>query len=243
MIRTILALLSLSFVSACSITSTTPGVTQKQLKSALDKQQQLIASQIAEQCTPPKLVTGLQQQVQALGQSLQQIDDKKLTMQMAQTMPKCPETPSMQDKMILGAIENAYLSTFKTQLVARIDTGAESSSLDAREIQNFERDGDDWVRFTLINGQQPIVHEAKVVRFVNIRQSATNNADRRPVIHAHLQIGSYGQTTEINLTDRSHLDYPLLLGRKFIKDIAIVDVSKELFQGEPTKPISRQKDN
>ena len=31
---------------------------------------------------------------------------------------------------------------------ARIDSGAETSSLSASEVIEFERDGDDWVRFT-----------------------------------------------------------------------------------------------
>ena len=30
-----------------------------------------------------------------------------------------------------------------------------------------------------------------------------------------------------NLADRSHLDYQLLIGRSFLRDIAVVDVSRQ----------------
>lgn len=74
-------------------------------------------------------------------------------------------------------------------------------------------------------------YESKVVRFVRIKQEGDVD-DRRPVIHAHLKIGKYSAETDLNLTDRSHLDYPLLLGRKFIKDIAVVDVSQQFIHGK-----------
>ncbi len=71
-----------------------------------------------------------------------------------------------------------------------------------------------------------------MVRFVRIKQDADEKDDRRPVIHAHLKIGKYAAETDLNLTDRSHLEYPLLLGRKFMKDIAVVDVGQAYLHGK-----------
>ncbi|MCL2919282.1 ATP-dependent zinc protease family protein [Shewanella litorisediminis] len=150
------------------------------------------------------------------------------------TVPlECPPS-AIGDKFMLGEVENVFIDELKSSFHTRIDTGAESSSLDARNILLFERDGEQWVRFdVMVQGEAkpPSTFESKVVRFVRIKQEGDVD-DRRPVIHAHLKIGKYSAETDLNLTDRSHLDYPLLLGRKFIKDIAVVDVSQQFIHGK-----------
>lgn len=150
-------------------------------------------------------------------------------------VPKiCPET--LGDKFLLGQVEHVYVEEIKATFDTRIDTGAASSSIDARKIILFERDGEQWVKFDVFThgeNQPSTTFEAKVARFVRIKQDPSSKGDRRPVIRAHLQIGKYAAETDLNLTDRSHMDYPLLLGRKFMKDIAIVDVSQTYINGEP----------
>ncbi|MCL1059229.1 ATP-dependent zinc protease [Shewanella gelidimarina] len=146
---------------------------------------------------------------------------------------QCPPSP-LQGKFILGAVENVYVDEIKASFNTRIDTGAESSSLDAHNIILFERDGNQWVRFdVLTNGaKQPAqTFESKVERFVRIKES-DDKTDRRPVIHAHLEIGQYKAETDLNLSDRSHLEFPLLLGRKFMQDIAVVDVGQTYIHGK-----------
>ncbi|QYJ73655.1 MULTISPECIES: ATP-dependent zinc protease family protein [Shewanella] len=146
---------------------------------------------------------------------------------------ECPPS-AIGDKFMLGEVEKVFIDELKASFHTRIDTGAESSSLDARNILLFERDGEQWVRFdVMVQGESKpaSTFESKVVRFVRIKQEGDAD-DRRPVIHAHLKIGKYSAETDLNLTDRSHLDYPLLLGRKFIKDIAVVDVSQQFIHGK-----------
>lgn len=146
----------------------------------------------------------------------------------------CDANSIIGEKYVLGEVEHVFIDELKASFDTRIDTGAESSSLDARNIILFERDGDDWVRFdvfTLGESGPAQTFESKVERFVRIKQDAQNKSDRRPVIHAHLRIGQYAAETDLNLSNRSHLEYPLLLGRKFMKDIAVVDVSQKFIHG------------
>lgn len=146
---------------------------------------------------------------------------------------QCPPSP-LQGKFILGAVESVYVDEIKTSFNTRIDTGAESSSLDARNIILFERDSNQWVRFDVLTSgtEQPAqTFESKVERFVRIKES-DDKTDRRPVIHAHLEIGQYKAETDLNLSDRSHLEFPLLLGRKFMQDIAVVDVGQTYIHGK-----------
>ncbi|QYJ96035.1 RimK/LysX family protein [Shewanella alkalitolerans] len=154
--------------------------------------------------------------------------------QVVQVPVQCDPSP-IGDKFILGAVEHVYVDEIKAGFETRIDTGAESSSLDAHNIILFERNGKQWVRFDVFTqgADKPSqTFESKVERFVRIKQDADDKNDRRPVIHAHLQIGNYKAETDLNLVDRSHLDYQLLLGRKFMQDIAVVDVGQTFVHGK-----------
>ncbi|WP_341503524.1 ATP-dependent zinc protease [Gallaecimonas sp. GXIMD4217] len=154
--------------------------------------------------------------------------------------PKCPEVKAMpvkDDKVVVGAVERVRLSPPDFVLEARIDTGATYASLDARDIETFERDGDDWVRFHVVlpDGTDITPIEKKVVRWVRILQSNTEEGERRPIVELRYQLGPVSQKAEFTLTDRSHLEYPLLIGRNILKDLMVVDVSREFSLKLPAK--------
>ena len=143
----------------------------------------------------------------------------------------CREITQLNDKTTLGQTEWVYVSTAKSNYRARIDTGAATSSINASDIERFERDGKKWVRFSLSHekGDAPQVLEAKIERIVRIAQSTNikEQAERRFVIKLHVRIGDISHQTEFTLTDRSHMEYPVLIGRSFMQDVILVDVSKE----------------
>lgn len=140
------------------------------------------------------------------------------------------ETELMNDKIILGEKEWVWLDAASENFHARVDTGATTSSLNARHIEEFERDGENWVRFDLIYEQDKEIKEKKLeaplVRFVRIRQSSSDKLERRPVISLRIRIGDLHEKAQFTLADRSHMQFPILLGREFFKDIVIVDVSR-----------------
>lgn len=135
------------------------------------------------------------------------------------------------DKAILGQTEWVYVSTAKSNYRARIDTGAATSSINASAIERFERDGKKWVRFSLSHdkGEEPQILEAKIERIVRIAQSTNieEETERRFVVKLHVRIGDISQQTEFTLSDRSHMEYPVLIGRTFMRDVILVDVSKK----------------
>lgn len=140
-----------------------------------------------------------------------------------------------EGKVIVGGIENITFTEEGITHEARIDTGATSSSLDARDITNFERDGDRWVRFKLfMDGDEYVDLERPVIRWVRIFQSSgTDEGERRPIVEMAYQFGDIKGTAEFTLTDRSHLEYPALVGRNIMTDRMIVDVSdSHLFHEE-----------
>ncbi|WP_371186858.1 ATP-dependent zinc protease [Thalassotalea maritima] len=135
------------------------------------------------------------------------------------------------DKIMLGEIENVHLSKEQLTFSARIDTGAVTSSIGVYSKVRFERDGKKWIRFTLEEGEQAPVYEYPLERTIRIVQQSSTDVSRRPVIKLRFRIGSKDYSAEFSLADRAHLEYQVLIGREFLRDIAVVDVSSKYLQG------------
>ncbi|KWU01910.1 MAG: ATP-dependent zinc protease family protein [Vibrio toranzoniae] len=146
-----------------------------------------------------------------------------------------PVTPTLQPT-ILGGIEKVFIDSIKQSFDARVDTGATTSSLNAVDIKEFERNGKDWVKFHLDDQAEAEKEqkwiEAPVIRYVKIRQSTNDQTERRAVIELWVKVGKIHEKAQFTLADRSQMSHPVLLGREFIKDIALVDVSKTYVQTE-----------
>ncbi len=169
---------------------------------------------------------------------LQRLDDLALNLAVVQTdiAAECPEPDPREatrtaalDKLVVGEVEDVRFDNHGLVLRARIDTGASTSSLDARDVQTFERDGERWVRFTVLHPVEgePVVMERPRVRGVRILQAAAEEPERRPVVELRVTLGEMTQTAEFTLADRSSLEHPVLIGRNILRDLMVVDVSKQ----------------
>ncbi|MDA1073790.1 MAG: RimK/LysX family protein [Proteobacteria bacterium] len=141
------------------------------------------------------------------------------------------------DSMVLGAVERVWLEPPGELITARIDTGASSSSIHAEEVQQFERDGDAWVRFDLTTDNGKTTLERKIIRHVRVLQQADSDGSRRPVVAFRISLGDIRDTFEFTLADRGHLENSMILGRNFLVDVALVDVSKEFIQPTPSAQV------
>lgn len=150
--------------------------------------------------------------------------------------PAKPETvttgeKSADGKLILGQKEWVHIEGLDVNVVARIDTGATTSSVSAIDIVAFERDGKKWVKFKLAHDERESKEiELPVVSIKSIRQSGSDQTFERYVIEGWIKVGDLKVKTPFTLADRTHMDYGLLLGRSFFRDVAIVDVSREFVQ-------------
>ncbi len=150
-----------------------------------------------------------------------------------------PEKPVVRKKtpngmLILGSEEWVYVPALDDTFKARVDTGATTSSMNAVDIVPFERDGKDWVQFKIDLGDNKFSKEFKVPveRWASVKQSSSEVITKRAVVVAYIQIGDYREKTEFTLAERGHMAFPMLLGRSFFRDIAVVDVSKKYIQGK-----------
>ena len=133
-------------------------------------------------------------------------------------------------KMVVGDVEQVWFDPPGIPLNARIDTTAENNSLLANDIVEFERDSKSWVRFALHSpgSDEPIQLERRVSRHVRTVPSDGGEGVKRPVVRMRLKLGDVQDTFWFVLTDRT--DHPVILGRSFLKDIALVEVGARYVQ-------------
>ena len=134
------------------------------------------------------------------------------------TATVCMAAPVRADDLkVLGYIENAYIGNSALMMSAKLDTGADSSSVYAQDMRIEESDGgQDWVHFRLTGDDgRTIRYKKKIVRFVLIKLK-TGGTIERPVVSFDLCIGGIKSDAVVNLADRSEFDHPLLIGREFL---------------------------
>jgi hypothetical protein len=130
-----------------------------------------------------------------------------------------------QEKQVIGWIEKVRIHPGNLILRAKLDTGAENSSINALSITDFVRDGKKWIRFGVSNllGEQVIL-EREMIRMAEIKRKGTES-QKRPVIHLGICLGGIYREVEVNLVDRSKFDYWMLIGRSFMEGHFVVDPS------------------
>lgn len=135
---------------------------------------------------------------------------------------------------VLGEVERVLVDPPALVLEARLDTGANGSIIDARNTREFERDGKTWVKFSVLDpdGGNPTELSRPVVRSSTIKGSST----KRYVVTLHVRLGEIDQYTEFSLADRSGQGHPVVLGRNFLRDQAVVDVSRRFTVSAPARP-------
>ncbi|TBU97646.1 retropepsin-like aspartic peptidase RloA [Phytopseudomonas dryadis] len=145
------------------------------------------------------------------------------------------------DKTIYGLTEYVRLD-LDIDVAAKLDTGAQTASLSARDIERFKRDGETWVRFYLAIDdahahpiERPLARISKIKRRAgdyDAEEEKTYTA--RPVIELDVCMGGTLRQIEVNLTDRSAFQYPLLIGSDALKRFdALVDPSLKYAAGKP----------
>ncbi|SDT98679.1 retropepsin-like aspartic peptidase RloA3 [Halopseudomonas salegens] len=147
-----------------------------------------------------------------------------------ETLPDQPvQSNAVPSQLIVGWVEKARVLPEKTTLKVKVDSGALTSSMHAVNIDQFIRGGKRWVRYDVPvvdaeTGDKVTMHfEVPVYRRVLVR--GAGGEDRRPVVKMALCIGDRVYEEQFSLRDRGDMNYPVLLGRRTISHIGLIDVA------------------
>lgn len=125
-----------------------------------------------------------------------------------------------------------------TEIKAKVDTGADNSSLHAFNIERFDLDGTPMVRFELHPRQRkrkPIVEcEAEVVGEKKVRNPG-GRSEMRPVIRTTLVVAGRPVPANVNLTTRDEMTFRMLLGRRTVRKKFLVDPGRSYLGGRPPR--------
>jgi hypothetical protein len=130
---------------------------------------------------------------------------------------------------VYGWIEKVLVAEMKDSLVAKLDTGAQTSSIHAENQQLFERDGKKWVKFIVTDtreqGAKRHEMEAPLSRIVSIKEPGGESQERN-VVRLSFKIGQRQIKSEFTLNNRSNMLCPVLIGRTTIKTLGWIDPSR-----------------
>ena len=119
------------------------------------------------------------------------------------------------DKITIGEVEEVILMPWGVRLPARIDTGADTSSLDARELKV----NNNIAEFRLPDEYGGLELHLPVKQWQNIRSA--DFKEKRPVVEITFCMGPKLLHVRVNLNDRSTVKYPLILGRNALKNFVV----------------------
>ncbi len=142
---------------------------------------------------------------------------------MVSTLFLCVVGETVAQKQVVGWVEKAIVYPGNIALQAKVDTGADNTSIDAAEITGITRNGRKILRFQVNNRQgQSVQVEREQVGIEVVPRHYGENVER-PLVIMEICLGIECRQTVVNLADRSRLDYPLLIGRSFLLDRAVVN--------------------
>lgn len=135
---------------------------------------------------------------------------------------------SESNRIVLGGIEKVFLDPPGLVFNARIDTGAKTSSLNALDMVEFERDGKPYIKFNVIHpdtGEKTLLTR-RVRRYVRIKEHMSES-HRRPIVKFRVKFANISERIDFTLVDRRKFSQQVLIGRNLLQDLAVVDVSEK----------------
>ena len=161
------------------------------------------------------------------------------------------------ERIVTGWVEKVHIDTIDATFMAKLDTGAMTSSIDADIIELPEKDepqqaeGDNAKKVMAVTSadeaQELVIFSIKddkdeartlerpVNRWVRIK-TKEGGFIRRPVITMTFCIAGRAIEEEVNLADRDHFNYPVLIGRNMLKKAKLLIDSGRTYTADPSCP-------
>lgn len=131
------------------------------------------------------------------------------------------------EPVVAGWIERVSLPEHNLTFEAKLDTGADTSSVNARNIRIDPGRGRPRVRFDLTDDAgRTVLVETALVRQVRIRRAGAPT-ESRPVVQLRVCVAGQTVDTEFTVADRGGLNTQMLIGRSLMAGRLLIDPARE----------------
>lgn len=129
--------------------------------------------------------------------------------------------------IVAGWIERISFPDQKLLFEAKLDSGADSSSINGRNVEMFHKAGRSFVKFDVVDDAGASVHlEMPLVRRVRIRR-AGGKLDHRAVVRLKVCVGGKMADVDFTIANRVDLNYQVLIGRNMMAGRILVDSGRQ----------------
>lgn len=131
----------------------------------------------------------------------------------------------MKELEIIGRAEIVSLPEYKhSGIHAKIDTGAYTSCIHCSHIKDI---GNNQVQFVILDDSADHftgeVHTSEIIKDVKVK-SSNGQVEHRYLIKTTIELLGKEYPIFLTLTERMDMRYPILIGRRFLRNKFIVDV-------------------
>ena len=132
----------------------------------------------------------------------------------------------------IGWREWIYLPKYDDfAMKAKVDTGARTSALHATHIKEYDSNGIKLVSFSLSQSNKQIDISTQLIRYLKIT-SSFGDSEIRPLIRLKIRLGERSWFTEVTLTKRTRMTYPMLIGRNTLMKKYLIHSHKSYLTGK-----------
>lgn len=119
------------------------------------------------------------------------------------------------EKDIVGLVEKvSIIGEKKVDVIALFDTGAKVTSIDIKLASKAQL--------------------GPIVKITNVKNPSFNRPIKRPVVRAKIKVKDRIFDVYVNIQDRSHMTFPVIIGRNIIAGNFLIDtsVNRDLYKQE-----------
>lgn len=132
---------------------------------------------------------------------------------------------------IIGTVDRIDLTEFNLENVeCKIDTGADSSTIHCSDIHIIDSEGIKLLKFKVLDHVHDAYHGAwhSFEKFTTKKvRSSFGDSEERFSIRTKVQLFNRIYPIDLTLSDRKKMKYPMLIGKKFLKQHFLVDVTQK----------------
>lgn len=123
---------------------------------------------------------------------------------------------------------------------AKLDTGARSSAIHAFDLEEFQRDGETWVRYSIHPWQRTDDDaqqcESRVLGRRTVR-SSSGHSEERYLVRLDLTLVGHTVAAEVTLSRRDEMGFRMLVGREALRGGFLVDPGRSYLGPKPRRSV------